>query len=301
MVFLKKKDIVEIIAPGCYLKHIPIRTYLRIIEDMGFVPRLHADTFGKDPFYAAPDEKRVKALEAAIMAPDSKGIWCLKGGYGTTRVLSLLTPYLIPPRPKVLIGLSDCTSLLFYAHRHWPWRIIHGPLLIQMATNCTDKKTQTMTQRLLKGSLSTIAYGKINPLNQKALALSRLQGPAMGGNLCLLHSAFATPWMPDLKETILFLEDVDETSFRVLERMHHLKIAGIFEGVKALILFDFLLSSTETSSALFKKAFQRLAEELPIPVFKGQGVGHGKRTLPVVLGAPFFMEKGCLWQVVEGP
>lgn len=293
MNFLKKGDRIDIIAPSRFISQGPLEAYFDFLNAWGLVPYLHDNTLGEDTFYANGQEARLKAVRAAIESPDSKALWCIQGGYGATHVLGALPP-LHPPFPKIVMGFSDCTSLLWYAHKHWSWTAIHGPTLNKLVFDANDSHTLKTVQELLLGHTSTIEYGVLTPLNQAAIDSPCVTGKALGGNMSLVQRSINTSWWVDLEESILFLEDIHENPFRILERLQHFKNAGLLGSIKAIVFFDFTVEEAEEE--LLTQALERIGQETSVPVFKGQGIGHGVRNLPVVLGQSFCIKDGHLYQ-----
>ncbi len=61
-------------------------------------------------------------------------------------------------------------------------------------------------------------------------------GRLVGGCLSLVTSLLGTPHCPEFRNTILFLEDVHEPPYRIDRMLTQLRLAGVFNRVKALIL-----------------------------------------------------------------
>lgn len=57
-----------------------------------------------------------------------KGIICLRGGYGTTRILDLLDYEAIASNPKVFMGFSDITALHTAFNQICNMVTFHGPM-----------------------------------------------------------------------------------------------------------------------------------------------------------------------------
>jgi muramoyltetrapeptide carboxypeptidase len=299
MFFLKKRDRITLIAPGRMNPAISISKCMEFIESWGYEPYIDPDTLGHDSFYAQNDQKRFECLLRAISCSQSRGLWCLRGGYGTTRLLSQLPLAMPVPEEKLLIGLSDCTGLLLYAYAHWPWTIIHGPVLGSLAHGKHTPETVNTLKSLIKGSGPSISYGQMHPLNDAAQEAIKegalITGPMVGGNLCLMQSSIGTSWMPKTEGHVVFLEDIHESPYRTLERFHHLKLNGLFNSVKALVFFDFIEEAHTENPSLSEKAFHRMGAELgAIPVFKGSGVGHGAQCFPIAFGSVGAIKNGEL-------
>lgn len=285
MPILKPGDIVDIIAPGSQKNPDRLDESFSFLRSWGLVPRCPEGIFGQDPFYSNATPQRSAFLQQSVEAKDSQVIWALRGGSGSTRLLKTLENCL-PTKQKTLIGFSDVTALNLYAYQNWRWPCVHGPTLGQMAENLVDEKTiQAMKDLLFRGVVPTL--NKLVPLNSFAEKMESRTAPLTGGNASLIQYSLGTPWQIQTKESFLFLEDVDEKPYRTLERLEHMRQAGIFKQVEGIFLFDFTFNNADENgdTNLYPKAFDLFAQEVSVPVFKGSGVGHFYTNLPVVLGA----------------
>lgn len=298
---LQAGDKVDLVAPGARPAEGVLEKACAFLKSWGLIPRWPADIYGSDPFYAHTLEKRVTFLKDALTAPDSQAVWCLGGGNGSTRLLPFLASHL-PLREKYFIGFSDVTALHLFLHQAWGWRPLHGPTLGQLVRDMTDTATEAALRRQLLEGRSTPLAG-LAPLNQAAKAydqrpLEARQAPLVGGNASLVQASLGTPWQIQTTGCHVFLEDVDERPYRTLERLEHMRQAGLFEGAKALLLFDFTFNdpaeAEKSPPSLYVQAFDQFAREVSLPIFRGTGVGHGKRNLPLVIGAPYTYQRGEL-------
>lgn len=281
---LKPGDIVDIIAPGSQKNPERLEKSFSFLRSWGLVPRCPEGIFGQDPFYANTTPQRSAFLQQSVEAKNNQVIWALRGGCGSTRLLETLKNCL-PTKQKILIGFSDVTALHLYAYQNWGWPCVHGPTLGQMAENLVDKITvQAMKDLLFRGVVPTLS--KLAPLNSFAEKMEGVTAPLTGGNASLIQYSLGTPWQIQTKGSFLFLEDVDEKPYRTLERLEHMRQAGIFNQVEGIFLFDFTFNNANENedTKLYPRAFDLFAQEIPVPVFKGSGVGHFHTNLPVVLG-----------------
>lgn len=294
---LRPGDSVDVIAPGSQTPLASLGEVTAFLESWGLCPRYPDDLLGEDPFYANSLEKRSAHLIKALHAPESRVLWCLQGGYGSTRLLEPLT-HLSPPQEKYVLGFSDVTALHLYLTQAWGWRPIHGPLLGQLAKGRVDEETvKALHEALFKGQFPSIK-GLI-PLNRAAEKVDCLEAPLIGGNASLLQASLGTFWQVTTKAHFLFLEDVDEKPYRTLERLEHMRQGGVLTHAKAIFLFDFNFNTHDEDTdphqkALYSKAFASFAQEVTPPVFKGSGVGHTRQNLPLKLGSVMRLENYAL-------
>src|SRR5689334_6139439 len=84
---------------------------LSAMERMGFKPKPATHLRSRFGFLAGTDEERAHDLMELFSDPQVRGIICLRGGYGSARLLPLLDYEIVRANPKVFIGYSDITSL----------------------------------------------------------------------------------------------------------------------------------------------------------------------------------------------
>src|ERR1700692_4112840 len=126
---LQKGDLIDVIAPGFGVTPEQVVGAHDFLLKWGLKPRIPVDLIQKHFLHANSDEKRFGFLQKALRAKDSKVIWCLRGGYGSNRLLPRLDQMRKPAQKKLLIGISDVTSLHIYFEQKWGWSGLHAPLL----------------------------------------------------------------------------------------------------------------------------------------------------------------------------
>lgn len=282
---LVKGDIVEVIAPGSACSRSELEGGLRFIEGLGLVPRVQAGLFsGKNPLFAAPDHVRFRHLKNALLASDSRAIWCLRGGYGCIRLLHELNRLKKPRQMKLLFGYSDITTLHVFLNFFWSWPTVHGPLLDRFGGQRNSVAESKAMQGLLFGSVEETVFRHLKPMNKAAKKIKSLSSTVSGGNVAVLQSTLGTPWQVNPEEKILFLEDIGEKAHRLDRMLIHMQQSGYLHKVKAVILGDFIHANPQDQRRLFPLALNGFAEALNVPVFKGLKAGHGKVQMPL----PFF-------------
>src|SRR6266581_6672019 len=127
---LSPGDIVGIIAPASAPPDPRnIDHCLAAIERLGFRPKLAANVRKRWGFLAGSDRERAGDLMRMVADRSVKAIVCVRGGYGTARLLSLLDYATIRANPKILLGYSDITSLHCAFLKKANLVSYHGPML----------------------------------------------------------------------------------------------------------------------------------------------------------------------------
>ena len=271
---LKPGAIVDVIAPagGCSLEILAkIKTFL---ISWNLRPRLATDLFGPDWLCANDDDHRFKQLHAALVNQSSSVVWCLRGGYGSTRLLPALMKVDIPAYTKLFIGFSDITALHIFLQQTWHWQTLHGPSLTQIVQKKIDSASIEQCQQIIFGRLQKVTF-ELEPLNQTARASRSIVSSLIGGTLSLIQTSLATNWQILTNDKILFLEEVNESAYRVDRMLNHLEQAGILSKVTALLFGDFIITHSPQQQALTASILQRFAEQQSFPVLRCRGIGHG--------------------------
>ena len=134
LALLQPGDVVEVVAPGSRCSAESLAGGVQFLRRLGLRPRLPRSLFGPDILCANSDRLRFEHLKRALYAPDSRCLWCVRGGYGAIRLVERLLELAPPPRRKLLVGYSDATTLHYFFNHHWKWPSLHGPLLDRLGS-----------------------------------------------------------------------------------------------------------------------------------------------------------------------
>lgn len=273
--YLNTGDIVDIIAPASHSPTHKLEDGIKWVEQIGLKPRVPKDIIKTDLFFAAPLEIQLKHLKEAIYS-DSKAIWCLRGGYGSMRLIPHLLKLKPPKQPKLFIGFSDITSLHLFFSQKWNWPVIHGRTISQMHPDMGNTSDRIFLRDLIFGQETEKTFKKLIPMNAHARTDKIIKAPITGGNLRIVQSSLGTSWELNAKGKILFIEDVGERGYsidRMLEQMFQAKL--IDKGVKAVVFGDFTEGLEKNGKDLSLEALERFAARVPYPVLRGLPAGHG--------------------------
>lgn len=300
---LEKGDIVDVVSPGFASTREEIEGARQFLLKWGLQPRIPAKLVQKHFLHSNSDEKRFGYLREAVQAKDSKIIWCLRGGYGSNRLLPMLDKVKKGPTPKLLVGISDITSLHVYFSQKWQWPTLHASLLDRMGSGKVPPKIEKETMDLLFGKIDGVEFKKLKPMNKAALSLKSMNSSVVGGNLIVLQSTLGTPYQVNTDGKILFIEDLGERGYRVDRVLEHFYQVGLFKKCKALVIGEFLGGNETNGKPLWPQVFKSWSERLQIPVFSGMEAGHGVIQRPVPLLTKAVLSggsKGNLWIEAEG-
>jgi len=232
-------------------------------------------------YFAADDGQRAKDLQDAFADPDIRGIFCLRGGYGTTRLLPLLNWREIARHPKPLFGYSDITALHLALNQSCRMVSYHAPFP-SSAREGMDQFTLAYLRRALFGALT----GPM-PLGEGVVTLQggQAKGPLCGGNLTVAAQSLGTPWEIDTWGRILFLEDVGEPVQQLDAALTQLRNAGKLDECAGILLGQWVDCPADPDGLTLEDLFEELLLPTGKPILAGLPCGHSKPTMSLPLGA----------------
>jgi len=177
---------------------------------------------------AGTDEQRAADFQAQLDNPNIKAIWCVRGGYGTVRIIDLVDFTKFKQNPKWIVGFSDVTVIHSYLNK-LNIASIHAVMPVTVA-KATPSAIESLRKSLFGESINYEL--SCDPDNR----LGKAKGEIVGGNLSILYSLMGSNAQIDCKGKILFLEDLDEYLYHIDRMMMSLKRCGCFDNLNGLII-----------------------------------------------------------------
>jgi muramoyltetrapeptide carboxypeptidase len=293
LALLQPGEVIEVVAPGSRCSADSLRGGLEFLRRLGLKPRLPRSLFGADILCASSDRVRFEHLKRALYAPDSRCLWCVRGGYGAIRLVERLLELPPPPRPKLFVGYSDATTLHYFFNHHWRWPSLHGPLLDRLGSGAVAAEEVGELKAVLFGAQPRVEFAGLTPLNSAARLRRIVASRVFGGNLTVLQTTLGTALQRRPRQ-ILFLEDVGERGYRVDRMLQHLAQAGALRNLKAVVFGAFIGGQEPDGRMLVPQVLQRFAREQRFPVLMGlDSAGHGERQRPLFFNTPAELHCGA--------
>ncbi|HEU4565623.1 MAG TPA: LD-carboxypeptidase [Gemmatimonadaceae bacterium] len=275
------------LAPGARVALIAPAGPLRGEEDvaraesnaraLGWEPVVAEGALSRRGYLAGPDDERAAELRAALDDPRVDGVWCLRGGYGTMRILDVLDYDVLRRRPRPLIGFSDITALHLAIAARAGIVSYHGPTARGTLTDFSlDSLDRALSRR---GDPCGAVPGA------RTLREGRAVGRLVGGNLALVAALVGTPYAARLDDAILVLEDVGEPTYRIDRMLRQLRLAGALRGVRGIIFGAFTERGADDDPALLDELLRETADALRVPCIADAPVGHIDDQWTLPLGA----------------
>lgn len=241
--------------------------------------------------FAGSDQQRVAQLHAAALDPDVEIVIALRGGYGLSRLLpsidfNVLTRSVLEGG-KRWVGHSDFTVVQLAMLATAGAGSFAGPMICDdfSREDLSDFTHQHFWQCVTQDTCRIHVEAQGNPV-------VHLEGTLWGGNLTMLCSLLGTPWMPNIKDGILFIEDVNEHPYRVERMLLQLAHAGVLHQQRAILLGDFsgYKLSDYDNGYDFQRMLSYLRARFKLPVLQGLPFGHMKDKITLPVGARCVLE-----------
>lgn len=260
----------------------------------GFRVVLAPHALDKERFLAGKDADRAQDFNNFVKDPDIDMLVALKGGYGSPRLLDQIDYEAAKQNKKPLMGFSDTTGLQLALWAKAGWSSFTG---LSPARDITPAGLDALIE---EGFVKRIkGESLIYPLS--VLYPGAAEGTVIGGTLALIETLIGTPYQPDFKDTILFIEDVREEPYKVDRMLTHLRLAGVFDVIKGLIWGDFFecLSADPNDGTIEEVLLDTSAQihrRHSIPILMGLPYGHAvsRTVLPIGISGVLSAAEGTL-------
>lgn len=262
----------------------------------GYSLRVFPGVYEKDAYLAGSDDVRLNDLHAAFTDSEVDAIICLRGGYGTPRLLDRIDFELLRNNAKPFIGYSDITALHLAISRYAGFVTFHGPMLNADLLGDKQKPTESSFFNMLRGQVtadSVLAHPVAYPLTTVSPGIAH--GRLLGGNLSMIAATMGTPYEIDAEGAILFIEDINEPLYRIDRLLTHLRLAGTLHKLRGVLVGDVAGVDTIALEGLLKQTFASLR----IPVLAGWRSGHCDPNLTLPMGALVRLDAGSKTLVLE--
>jgi muramoyltetrapeptide carboxypeptidase len=256
----------------------------------------------RDGYLAGGDEERAEDINAFFADPGVRGIFALRGGYGSCRILPLLDYAAIRANPKPFVGYSDVTAMQLAILVKAGLVTFHGSNAssafrpenagtFQRMLMVSDGRSEVAAAVPSGGSEILFSRNGANNASLKTIAPGLAKGQLLGGNMTCLLRLIGTPYAPDFRDAILFLEDTGEKAYRVDGMFTHLRLAGILSQIRGLVLGQFAHADL-AEQVRIAECLQREAGRIGVPCVSGAPIGHFPEQIIVPQGARAELDAG---------
>lgn len=304
---LQPGDEIRIIAPAMSLSLLREETSnlaKENLEKQGFKVSFSKNCKENDVFLSSSIKSRVEDLHEAFKDTNVKAIFTVIGGFNSNQILKYLDYALIKNNPKILCGYSDITALanaitaktgmITYSGLHFStWAMKKEfEYNLEYFKKCLVNKTNFSIESSKTWSDDFWYKDQENRNIEKndgyvVINEGEAEGKILGGNLCTFNLLQGTEFMPNISNSIFFIEDDDMAgnSFGVefdrnLQSLIH---QPNFDKVKGIVIGRFQKNTDMTIEKL--KYIIKTKEELKkIPILANADFGHTNPMITFPIG-----------------
>jgi len=295
---------IALVAPaGPLLERDDLTRAETLCRALDYEPVLGAHAAGRYGYLSGTDEERLADLNAAVRDPAVDAVWCIRGGYGVTRILDGVDFESLAQRPRAVLGYSDITALLAAVTRRAGLVAFHAPTArAAMPAFSRRHFERVLTRAAPAGALEPLPLPAdvLVPQENRVVTIRGgvAEGPLAGGNLTLLQCLVGTPYFPELDGALLFLEDVNEDLYRVDRMLAHLRMVGVLARLNGVMVgrLTELKRHTGDGALGLDEVLGHYFRPLGVPVAHGLPIGHiaDQWTLPLGVRARFDADAGTV-------
>ena len=231
-------------------------------------------------YLAGTDEARLADLHAMIQDPEVKAIFCVKGGYGISRIIDKISYPLLEDFPKIIWGFSDVTALHIPVNEYANIVTFHGPMLSSI-NGSLDELSKKMFQQLFM-PIEIQYTEQISPLT--TIVPGVVRGEITGGNLNRIVSTLGTKFEIDVRNKVVLLEEIGESIEQIDAMLNQLRIARKLEQAAGFVIGDFTMPDETYSSEDAQNLIASYLKPLNKPALAGFKIGHCEPNIAIPLG-----------------
>ncbi|CAO96983.1 muramoyltetrapeptide carboxypeptidase [Erwinia tasmaniensis] len=249
------------------------------VEDNGIIAR-------RKQRFAGDDSQRlndINALSHMDTLPDI--VLAVRGGYGASRLLPDINYPALRQRlhnaPLAICGHSDFTAIQLALLAKSGVQSFSGPMLTG------NFGAEVLSEFTVRHFWQALTEPELKIKWQTTPQKLQINGTLWGGNLAMIASLTGTPWMPDIQQGILVIEDVNEHPFRIERMLLQLHQSGILARQRAIITGSFsgAALSAYDNGYDFASVWNLIRDLTGIPVVTGLAFGHDADTVTLPIGA----------------
>lgn len=271
------------------------RRGVKRLREIGYGVEIDRDALRSHTRFAGDDQVRLAAIERAASSGADVAL-ISRGGYGLTRLLPQLPFDKLQSaieRGTRFVGLSDFTALQAAVLAETKGVTWAGPALgedfgpeadpDEVMLACFDD----LVARQSEGTGWRILRRHWTGGDRASVCDDGVRGTLWGGNLAVLVSLLGTPYFPQVRGGILFLEDVAEYPWRIERMLTQLLNAGVLASQKAILLGGFTGYTATTHDRGFKlrTVIEWVQSQIKAPIIEGLPFGHVPRKVLLPYGA----------------
>lgn len=276
-------DKVSVISPSSPSSKEVIDQAINTLKSLKFDPEIYDHLYDDIGYLAGLDIHRADDFNKALKDKETRGIMCIRGGYGTLRMMDLIDWSLYKKNPKIFMGFSDITPILNYIFKKFNVITFHAPMLTSDLINEYSRESLINSITIPRNN-----YLIKNPegIELKSFSVGKniATGNLVGGNLSLICSTISTKYEIPFKNNILFIEEINESPYKIDRMLSHLYLSGKIQKCSGIILGQFTNCRDDNGVEIEEVLLEKL-RMFRKPCIYNLCAGHGEPRLTIPIGA----------------
>lgn len=231
-------------------------------------------------YLSGSDSVRASDVNNMFSRKDVDMIICQNGGYGTPRIVDKIDYDIIAKNKKVFSGFSDVSLLLNTIYMNTGLTTYHGPMVSVDFSNDRQGIFTDSFFKLIRNE--EVIINENNEYDITVIKEGYSEGILVGGNLSLLSVFVAMDIKDYFKDKILLIEELKEPNYRIDRMLQTLRVKGVFEDLKGLIIGG--ITGTETPQEGSLELFKDVFKDYDYPVLFNAPIGHVTPRFTVPIG-----------------
>ena len=245
---------------------------LENLNSWGFLTHIASHAKENNGYVSSTKASRVADLHEMYRDESIDAILSTGGGWNVNGILNKLDYDLIARNPKPLLGFSDISALQSAIYTQTGITQIQAPMVAVGLENPSELTRTSFLHALNKDTqeFSMQEFGE-------TLVPGTAKGPLFGGNLVTLSYIAGTPYFPkDLEGAIIFIEEVQETIYRLERALDYFNLLGVWRSAAAVIIgtMSEIEETFEGHTLLVDDLLNDYFSSFSIPVIRTKLFGH---------------------------
>jgi muramoyltetrapeptide carboxypeptidase len=285
---LSKNDLIGLISPASPPnEQTTVEKGVRYLEHLGYNVEVGKNVGKFHGYLAGSDDERIEDIHYMFKKKNIKAIFCVRGGYGASRLLNKIDFKIIKANPKIFVGYSEITALQSAILEKTGLITFAGPMIYPDFFDEVSPFTEEFFWKIIT---SNKKIGRLDiPENDKIIGMTKgtSSGKIVGGNLSVLNALIGTPYFPNLKDKILILEDIKELPYKIDRMLNHLQLSNSFKNLRGIILgrfVDCFEHDPMKKTLTLGEVMENYLSKMKIPIIYAFPHGHIKDKITVPIG-----------------
>lgn len=282
---LKKGDTIGVISPSSPSDREDVDRLEQELISQGFKVKMGKSPYERNKYLAGTDELRAEDINGMFADREVDAILCVRGGYGSPRLLDRLDYDLIGRNPKIFMGFSDITALHIGFTQISNMVTYHGPMGTVDIKDGLDEFSRASLIDVLMSGQEGIILENPKDVDLQVIVDGLGEGEIIGGNLSLIADTMGTPYEIETRGKLLFIEEISEKPRNIDRMLNELRLAGKFEDACGIILGDFNdCDIDDQNSFSLMEVLEGYFKDLDIPVVYDFKSGHCQPMITIPFG-----------------